>query len=350
MSSDISQDTAGSACAGCATRTNSIAMRCSIRWPRSPIGLRNAELRPVNAPFCPARPGAIRNSVQLPARTVKLHADGVNHRRTNMSPKKTVDLADDESASKPMQDWGLFSYMLAGQERWGVRLRVNGRLWQRQGYKSKNEAKAFRDKVRGERHETIFFPEKYQRRKTNGTTIADLLQLVVDDFRRNNRKHMEDALEFQRFWTAFRGKAKASEITGTMLIQWADRWILAGTSPARINRRMSKLLRGYRLGLAQDPPMISRMPKWTKLQESDTRSGFMEWQDFDLIRRELPDYARIPATIAFWTGMRYGEIVSLLWSQITFDPYRKTVRIQLTGKTKNGRPRQVIMPGDLYET
>ncbi len=245
---------------------------------------------------------------------------------------------------------GLFSYMHGGKEYWGVRLRIDGRLWQRQNFRTKTEARSLRDKIRAEQFEGTFFPDKYQRRNAKGVTIADLLHLVVEDYRRNGRKHPEDATEFQQFWSRFKGTTTASTITGTMLMHWADAWLADGLSPATVNRRMSKLLRGYRLGKDQDPPMVGQIPKWTKLKEAAPRSGFLEWHTFEIIRRELPDYCRVPVTIAFWTGMRYGEIVGLLWSQLTFDDRRQSVRIQLTGQTKNGKPRQVIMPGDLYET
>jgi integrase len=86
------------------------------------------------------------------------------------------------------------------------------------------------------------------------------------------------------------------------------------------------------------------------LDEVPPRSGFLEWNTFTEIRTAMRPHAQIPATIAFWTGMRIGEILSLTWSQLTFDHHRRWVRLQLAGLTKNGRPRQVIMPGDLYET
>lgn len=252
---------------------------------------------------------------------------------------------------KKAEDFGILGpYPTKNGPRFGVKLRIKGRLWQRQGFRTKSAARALRDKIRGERYEAAFFPEKYRAQKARATSIADLLQLVVDDYRRNGRKHQEDAEAFLRFWTTFKGDTKAATVTGSMLMSWADGWMAKGTSPATVNRRMSKLLKGYRLGKDQDPPIVFTSPKWTKLKESDPRSGFLEWDTFALIRRELPAYARIPATIGFWTGMRYSEIVALLWSQVTFDERRGTVRIQLTGKTKNGHPRQVIMPGDLYET
>ena len=76
---------------------------------------------------------------------------------------------------KPRADWGLFDYRTADGKRWGVRLRTRGRLWQRQGFFTKTDARNFRDKIRSERFEGTFFPDKYRRRRPLLTSLDDLL-------------------------------------------------------------------------------------------------------------------------------------------------------------------------------
>ncbi len=130
---------------------------------------------------------------------------------------------------------------------------------------------------------------------------------------------------------------------------WADQWRAAGLSAGTINRRISFLLRGLRLAQQEQPPLVRDVPRWTRLRESHPRSGFLEWDDFVKIREALPDYARLPVTLGFWTGMRYGEIRSLRRHQVTLDHQAKTVRLTLeAAQTKTAQPRTVVMPGDLY--
>lgn len=183
------------------------------------------------------------------------------------------------------------------------------------------------------------------------TSVAELVKLVVDDYRVNRRKSLRSAQQLSQFWTEFVGGRLAENITGDMLKDWARDWIRHGLSPARCNRRITFLLRGYRLASASDPPKVAKIPTWTKLEESAPRSGFREWEDFVRIREALPLHARPVVTIEYWTGMRSGEAFSLQWTQIRFDHKDKQVRIQLAGKdTKTDEPRVVIMTGDLYET
>lgn len=63
----------------------------------------------------------------------------------------------------------------------------------------------------------------------------------------------------------------------------------------------------------------------------------------------MPLQGRVPSTIAFWTGMREGEILTLEWSQITFNHARSRVIIDLRAdQTKSEDPRVIVMEGDLY--
>jgi len=72
----------------------------------------------------------------------------------------------------------------------------------------------------------------------------------------------------------------AETVSATDLRNWATGWRENGLSPARVNRRMSFLLRAYRLGLAGKPPLVTSVPQWTKLKESPPRSGYRSWQEF----------------------------------------------------------------------
>lgn len=251
---------------------------------------------------------------------------------------------------KDPADYGLFEYQTAsGETLHGVRLRIKGRLWQREGLRTKTAARMLRDKVRVEVYENRFFPEKYAAGTQKDTSIEQLLLLVVEDYKRQNQV-VADAEQAYAFWTKFKGAFKTSHLTGSLLTRWADEWKHGGLSNGTINRRMSKLLRGFALAREHQPPLVTTIPKWKALREAPARAGFLEWEAFRAIREQLFPYARIPATIGYWTGMRYGEIRDLEWRQVTFDHHAKTVRIHLGGLvTKNGRPRQVIMPGDLYQ-
>ena len=247
-------------------------------------------------------------------------------------------------------DDGIFEYRASDhKKRFGLRLRIKGRLWQRQGFTTKTAAQKVRDKIRAETYEGIFFPDKYQRQRTAGVTIAACAQLVQDDYRRHQRKSQHSADGLARFWTVAAGGRRIETLDAKQLTQWADAWLRQGVTPATVNRRMTFLLRGIRLASLEGAAVTA--PHWSRLTESPPRSGFLDWPTFHRIRTALPRHAQIAVTIGFWTGMRWGEIVSLRWSQVHFDSRAKTVKLSLDPlDTKTRESRIVIMPGDLYDT
>jgi integrase len=181
------------------------------------------------------------------------------------------------------------------------------------------------------------------------TTIAELVDLVVDDYKLNTRKSLRSAQQLAQFWKSLTGSLLAERVTSTTLRDWAKMWVKQDhLSGGRVNRRMSFLLRGFSLGLEHQ--LITQRPKWARLKEAPPRSGFFIWEQFTSLRDELPLHARVPVTIDYWSGMRWGEITSLVWNQVLFDHRRQIVRIALAGTdTKTSEPRALVMGGDLYE-
>lgn len=181
------------------------------------------------------------------------------------------------------------------------------------------------------------------------TTIAELVDLVVDDYKMNTRKSLRSAQQLTQFWKNLAGSMLAERVTSATLRDWAKMWVEQDhLSGGRVNRRMSFLLRGFSLGLEHQ--LITQRPKWTRLKEAPPRSGFFIWEQFRSLRNELPAHARVPVTIDYWSGMRWGEITSLVWNQVLFDHRRQIVRITLAGSdTKTSEPRALVMGGDLYD-
>lgn len=195
------------------------------------------------------------------------------------------------------------------------------------------------------------FASKFGWPELSTATIQDICQLVITDYKVNKRKSLHSAKQIRDFWVRLCGRQPAEQLTGKDLKEYAEGWIADGLSTGRANRRMSFLLRGYRLALESDPPLINKIPRWHRLREAPPRSGTFSWDNFVKVRESLPKHARIPATICYWTGMRSGEAFGLEWSQIQFNHQLKLVTIQLhSDDTKTSEPRKVVIGGDLYST
>lgn len=182
------------------------------------------------------------------------------------------------------------------------------------------------------------------------TKVAELTQLVVADYRANNYKSVRSAEQLQAFWNAFAGNMLAETVTATDLRTWSTEWRENGLSTARVNRRVSFLLRAYRLGAAEKPPLVTSIPQWSKLKEAPPRSGYRTWDEFVKVRALLPPHARVPVTIEYWLGTRQAETMSLEWPQVYFNHQSRTVEIRLASEdTKTEEERVAVMGGDLYD-
>ena len=82
------------------------------------------------------------------------------------------------------------------------------------------------------------------------------------------------------------------------------------------------------------------------LKETNRRRGFLEHSEFQKLRAELPEHLRAILTMAYFTGMRLGEILKLTWSHVCL----KDGTLDLShGTTKNDEARTVPLASELLE-
>ena len=76
------------------------------------------------------------------------------------------------------------------------------------------------------------------------------------------------------------------------------------------------------------------------------RQGFFTEDEYKLLRAALPDHVKVPLIIAYWTGMRAGEIVMLRWEQIDLE--RGLLRLE-PGTTKNNQGQTLPLVKEVTE-
>jgi integrase len=176
------------------------------------------------------------------------------------------------------------------------------------------------------------------------TQIEDLVNLYLKDYKDNGYKSIERAEEYAALIRKHFAGLRVVEITTEHLRKYREKRQAEKVKDSTINRELSALRRMYRLGINEDPPLVARIPKVPFVRENNIRTGFFEYPEFDTLRRELPKHLKVAATIAYYTGLRAGEIKKLRWEQV--DWRHRVLRLE-TGTTKNNEGREVPLIPDL---
>jgi integrase len=174
--------------------------------------------------------------------------------------------------------------------------------------------------------------------KAQKTTFDELKELYLKDYQINGRKSIRRARELAARLTARFDGLRAREITSQRILNYILDRQAARIANGTINRELAALKRMFRLGTLQTPPLVVVVPYIPHLEENNVRRGFFTEEEYKLLRAALPDHVKVPLIIAYWTGMRAGEIVSLRWEQVDLE--QSLVRLE-PGTTKNNQARLV---------
>lgn len=170
------------------------------------------------------------------------------------------------------------------------------------------------------------------------TTFEDLARLYLQDYEINGKKSLRRAKQLVTHLTKSFARLRAIQITTPRVQDYITGRQNEGIANGTINRELAALKRMFRLASHQTPPLVLTIPHFRLLQEHNVRQGFFTEEDYKVLRAALPDHLKVPFILAYWTGMRAGEILSLRWGQIDWE--RGLLRLE-PGSTKNGRGRVV---------
>jgi len=173
----------------------------------------------------------------------------------------------------------------------------------------------------------------------------DLAADLGNDYATNQRKSAVRNARSIGHLKSFFGGWRAVDITTDQVRRYIARRQSEGAANATINRELAALKRMFNLAAEMTPPKVIRVPYVPMLKEAPPRKGFLEHANFLKLRNTLPDHLKPLVTMAYYTGMRAGEILSLRWEQV--DLRAREVRLD-PGGTKNDEARTISLEGELY--
>jgi integrase len=174
------------------------------------------------------------------------------------------------------------------------------------------------------------------------TRVVDLYEDLKRDYTINQRRSSL-VNRWNHLSPAF-GNDRATSVTTPRLRLYIENRLNENAQPATVQRELATLRRMFRLGLQGGK--LLRVPYFPTIQVDNVRTGFFERDEFERVHAELPAYLQPMAMLAYWTGWRRGELLTLEWRHVDLEA--GTIRLD-PGTTKNKQGRLVFLPPEALE-
>ncbi len=165
------------------------------------------------------------------------------------------------------------------------------------------------------------------------TTLNDLAEMLVNDYRANGRKSLDRAQRSIAHLCEYFGPSPVVGIT-TDRITGYQQERMKTAKPATVVNELAALKRMFTLGMRAGK--VALRPYFPPLKVRNTRSGFFEEPELRAVLVHLPDELLPLIEFLHVTGWRVGEAKTLTWRQV--DVQAGVVRLE-PGTTKNDEGR-----------
>ncbi len=186
-------------------------------------------------------------------------------------------------------------------------------------------------------------------------TLAELAECLLTDYQVNGKRSLERAEISVRHLLVFFGeKTPAIRITGSEIQAYTlhrkSNRSRTGKpiANATINRELAALKGMFNLAVKNGKLTKSHVPYIESLAERNVRTGFFEHEEFLAVREALPEHLRALVAVAYYTGLRKGELLNLRWEE-NIDLKQGSLQLN-ADEMKNAEPRAIPLTGELLAT
>lgn len=148
----------------------------------------------------------------------------------------------------------------------------------------------------------------------------------------------------------FFGDLKATKVKTEDFKRYRTRRMTVdGVADATVNRELTALRAAFYDGSEHTPPKVNSVPNFkpAMVQERYSRQGFLDDKGYKGMKEQLPAYLRPLFVVAYFTGVRKGELLKVRWHQVDFERCEIVLR---RGETKADDGRVLpIFDGEMMQ-
>lgn len=191
--------------------------------------------------------------------------------------------------------------------------------------------------------ESSTYPEHHD--MIDRVRMGHLFELLIESYvAKGNRSLGEAKLRVKKYLHERLGHMLAKDFGSRAIREYVRRRKTEDAAPATINKELALIRRSMRLGAQEDPPLVARVPYFEMLPVDNARSGVLSWEQYRDVIRLLPKHARLATVIAYYTGARRGEILSIRREDVDLKARRI---LRPASATKNKTARYLPIYGDM---
>lgn len=183
------------------------------------------------------------------------------------------------------------------------------------GAKNKNEAKIIDDAHRFklmQKHRGLI-------EETQNYTLGYIMDNWVLSCETNNKSAKEAIIKRKYICDYFGRNKNIMSIKQIDIDKFKLHLLQKGRSKSTVNRYLAGIKRAYNLLIIDDLISYNPVKRGSMLDEDNKRSRYLSKEEWQRLKKELPETIYLIVVVALLTGFRLSNVLNLSWEQINLD-------------------------------